>query len=80
MRVEKAVQQKFTVDNNSFNQLLGVVLRLFSHCNIFFALLFSEKVAKNFAQKKLSQVPFARAAGMRALGRVLACHCGLRLV
>ena len=54
MRVEKAAQQKFTVDNNSFNHFPGVVLRLFSLCDIFFALLFSEKETKNLAQKKLS--------------------------
>ena len=75
-----SVQWKFTVDNNSFNHLPGVILRLFSRCSIFFRFLFlRKKETKNLAQKKLSQVPFARAAGMRALGRVLACHCGLRL-
>ncbi|MBR5893364.1 MAG: hypothetical protein IKZ37_07005, partial [Bacteroidaceae bacterium] len=61
------------MDNNSFNHLLGVIFRLFSRCSIFFCFLFlRKKETKNLAQKKLSQVPFARAAGMRALGRVLA--------
>jgi hypothetical protein len=40
---------------------------------------FEKKKQKNFALKKLSQAPFARAARMRALGRALAWHCGLRL-
>ncbi|MBR5892839.1 MAG: hypothetical protein IKZ37_04290, partial [Bacteroidaceae bacterium] len=62
---------------NSFNHLLGVILRLFSRCNIFFCFLFlRKKETKNIAQKKLSQVPFARAARVRTLGRAPACHCG----
>ena len=73
-------QQKKGADNNSFCHFLGVVLRLFSHCRVFFCFLFlRKKETKNLAQKKLSQVPFARAARLRALGRSLACHCGLRL-
>ena len=45
-------QQEFTVDNNSFNHLLGVILRLFSKYENFFVLFFP--LATNFhpTQKK----------------------------
>ena len=74
-RLAVGVQQKNTVDNDSFNHLLGVILKLFSHCSIFYALLFSEKAAKNFAQKNLSPVPFARGARQRAPGDEVEFMC-----
>ena len=46
------VQYKFTVDNNSFNHLPGVIFRLFSRCSIFFCFLFLEKKKQKTLHKR----------------------------
>ena len=42
------------VDNNSFSHLLGVVLRIFSHCNVsFYFLFFRKKETKKLSTKEI---------------------------